>query len=74
MFATIVVVLLSHFTGGRAHLSHGGISKVFDSGGSSLTKTTVLAWYTDVMHEIVSFYIMASVPELSQKQKPVTSG
>ncbi|EJD55226.1 hypothetical protein AURDEDRAFT_140854, partial [Auricularia subglabra TFB-10046 SS5] len=58
MFATIVVVLPSVFTGGDAHLSHAGRTAVLNSSEPSLSKTTVLAWYTDVMHEI----------------KPITSG
>ena len=59
MFASIVVVLPSTFIGGTAHLSHGSLSVVYDcSQDSSLLKTTVLPWYTDVMHEI----------------KPITSG
>ncbi|EJD55214.1 hypothetical protein AURDEDRAFT_118417 [Auricularia subglabra TFB-10046 SS5] len=58
MFATIVVVLPTVFTGGDAHLSHGGRSVVLNSSAFSLSKTTVLAWYTDVKHEI----------------KPITSG
>lgn len=58
MFASIIVVLPSHFTGGDAHLSHGGLDLNFDTSETSLTQTTVLSWYTDVMHEI----------------KPITSG
>ncbi|KAK7696246.1 hypothetical protein QCA50_000899 [Cerrena zonata] len=58
MFATIIVVLPSKFTGGEAHLSHGGLSKVYDSSKDSVHQTTVMAWYTDVTHEI----------------KPITSG
>ena len=58
MFATIVVVLPSQFTGGAVHVSHGGLSKVYDCSPTSATQTTVLAWYTDVKHEV----------------KPITSG
>ena len=58
MFATIVVVLPSEFTGGDAHLSHGSLSAVYNSSDRSLYQTTALAWYTDIMHEI----------------KPITSG
>lgn len=58
MFATIVIVLPSEFTGGAAHLSHSGLSVVYDCSTRSLLDTTALAWYTDVTHEI----------------KPVTSG
>lgn len=58
MFASLIIVLPTPFTGGDAHLSHGSQSKILNSSDPSLTKTTVLAWYTDVMHEI----------------KPITSG
>ncbi|KZT67691.1 hypothetical protein DAEQUDRAFT_672681 [Daedalea quercina L-15889] len=58
MFATIVVVLPSKYTGGAAHLSHGSLSAVYDTASLSEIQTTALAWYTDVMHEI----------------KPITSG
>ncbi|TCD68486.1 hypothetical protein EIP91_010661 [Steccherinum ochraceum] len=58
MFATLVFLLPSEFTGGEVHLAHGGQSMVFDCSPDSLLKTNVMAWYTDVTHEI----------------KPVTSG
>ena len=58
MFATIIIVLPSPFTGGAAHLSHGSLSEVYDCAPSSDMKTTVLSWYTDVTHSI----------------KPITSG
>ncbi|TCD68475.1 hypothetical protein EIP91_010650 [Steccherinum ochraceum] len=58
MFATLIVVLPSEFIGGEAHLSHDGKNTTYDSGAGSLCHTTVMAWYTDVMHEI----------------KPITSG
>ena len=58
MFATIVIVLPSQFTGGAAHLSHSELSVVYDCSTNSQHDTTVLAWYTDVKHEI----------------KPITSG
>ncbi|KAL4245987.1 hypothetical protein ABKN59_009134 [Abortiporus biennis] len=52
MFATIIVVLPSEFTGGQAHLSHGFISEIYDCSPKSSYQTSVMAWYTDVMHEI----------------------
>ena len=52
MFATLVVVLPSEFTGGEIHVSHGGENKVFDNGKDSAFETTILAWYTDVTHEV----------------------
>lgn len=58
MFATIIVVLPSEFTGGDAHLSHGTLSTAYNTSNGSAYQTTALAWYTDVTHEI----------------KPITSG
>ncbi|KAJ7068775.1 hypothetical protein C8F01DRAFT_1119260 [Mycena amicta] len=58
MFASIIVVLPSEFTGGDAYTSHSGVNATFNSSKNSLTQTTILSWYTDVMHEI----------------KPITSG
>lgn len=58
MFATIIVILPSPFTGGAVHLSHGGLSTVMDFSAESLLSTSVMAWYTDVTHEV----------------KPITSG
>lgn len=52
MFATILVVLPSTFTGGAAHVSHGGQSVVYDCSKTSDVQTSVMAWYTDVMHEV----------------------
>jgi hypothetical protein len=65
MFVMVVVVLPSEFTGGDAHLSHRGQSKVFNSSRPSLTKTTVLAWYTDVMHKFVSYSFAVSFSTMS---------
>ncbi|KIJ69263.1 hypothetical protein HYDPIDRAFT_123543 [Hydnomerulius pinastri MD-312] len=58
MFATIIVILPSQYEGGQVHLSHGPSKKIFDFSSSSAFDTSVLAWYTDVVHEV----------------KPVTSG
>lgn len=52
MFATVIIVLPSKFTGGEAHLSHGGLSTDYDSSNDSHLQTTVMAWYTDVAQEI----------------------
>ncbi|TCD65290.1 hypothetical protein EIP91_002852 [Steccherinum ochraceum] len=57
-FATVLIVLPSTFEGGETHLSHTGLSTIYDSSTTSAYKTTVMAWYTGVTHEI----------------KPVTSG
>jgi hypothetical protein len=75
MFATMIIVLPSEFTGGDAHVSHGEETKVFDTSALSLSKTTVLAWYTDVMHEIVGDFRRSSdTAMLTATQKPITSG
>ncbi|KAJ7623336.1 hypothetical protein FB45DRAFT_925321 [Roridomyces roridus] len=59
MFASIIVVLPSQFEGGDAYTSHAGVKRVFKSSRiHSMNHTSVLAWYTDVLHEI----------------KPITSG
>jgi len=52
MFATLVVVLPSEFTGGEIHLSHGSENKIFDNAKDSAFETTILAWYTDATHEV----------------------
>ncbi|KAF8345456.1 hypothetical protein F5887DRAFT_1074512 [Amanita rubescens] len=58
MFATMIILLPSQYTGGEVHLSHASKMQVIDFSASSLANTAVLAWYTDVLHEM----------------KPVTSG
>ncbi|KAF6756351.1 hypothetical protein DFP72DRAFT_893941 [Ephemerocybe angulata] len=59
MFATVVIVLPCDFEGGEVHLSHAGKSAILDvAADAGECKTSILAWYTDVMHEV----------------KPVTSG
>ncbi|KAF8604763.1 hypothetical protein BDV93DRAFT_537619 [Ceratobasidium sp. AG-I] len=53
MFATMVVLLPSYFEGGALHLTFNDASKVVDFGGPTSTfQTSVLAWYTDVTHEV----------------------
>jgi hypothetical protein len=58
MFATAIILLPSLYTGAQVHVSHGSTSKTFDLAASSAFTTSLLAWYTDVVHEV----------------KPVTSG
>jgi hypothetical protein len=58
MFATVIIVLPSLYTGGQVHVSHGSSNKIFDLAPSSAFTTSLLAWYTDVVHEV----------------KPITSG
>ncbi|KAG8958289.1 hypothetical protein FRC00_002870 [Tulasnella sp. 408] len=52
MFATLVLILPSQFTGGTLHLSHGGDSVRIDTSSRSLSSTSVVAWYSDVTHAI----------------------
>ncbi|KAK0466060.1 uncharacterized protein EV420DRAFT_808597 [Desarmillaria tabescens] len=54
MFATIVIILPSRYEGGAVEVSHAGSSRslTFDFASQSQTSTTVLAWYSDVHHEI----------------------
>ena len=58
MFATIVIILPSMYTGGEVRVVHAGEEKTFDYGSMSQLSTSVLAWYADVVHEV----------------KPITSG
>lgn len=52
MFASLVVVLPSEFTGGETYVSHGDENKVFDNAKDSAFETTTLAWYTGVTYEV----------------------
>ncbi|EFI26739.1 2OG-Fe(II) oxygenase [Coprinopsis cinerea okayama7 len=53
MFATVIVVLPSAFEGGQIRVSHSGSSHTIDIASTSATETSVLAWYTDVIHEVL---------------------
>ncbi|KZV75575.1 hypothetical protein PENSPDRAFT_72660 [Peniophora sp. CONT] len=52
MFATVVIVLPSYHEGGSVHVKHGRQEKTLDSSGQGIATTSVLAWYTDVHHEV----------------------
>ncbi|KLO18810.1 hypothetical protein SCHPADRAFT_806563, partial [Schizopora paradoxa] len=52
MFATIVIVLPSEFSGGSLHLSHAGKTETIDIATKSTSMTHALAWYTDVYHSV----------------------
>ncbi|KAM6492215.1 hypothetical protein JOM56_011939, partial [Amanita muscaria] len=54
MFATMLVVLPSQYTGGEITVSHGPISKVIDDSTSCMTNIRVLSWYTDVKQKLKS--------------------
>ena len=81
MFATLVVVLPSEFTGGEIHVSHGDENKVFDNAKDSAFDTTILAWYTDVTHEVkeitsgyrlaLSYHLIDTSPGVNPPHLPV---
>ncbi|KDR72653.1 hypothetical protein GALMADRAFT_142951 [Galerina marginata CBS 339.88] len=52
MFATVIVILPSAYTGGQVVVSHASITKTVDLSPNSLLSTALLAWYTDVKHEV----------------------
>ncbi|VDB99821.1 unnamed protein product [Peniophora sp. CBMAI 1063] len=52
MFATVVIVLPSPHEGGSVHVKHGRQEKMLDASGEDIATTSVLAWYTDVFHEV----------------------
>lgn len=53
MFGTMIVILPSEFEGGAVHLGHLNQRKVFNVGGlKSASETSILAWYSDVIHEV----------------------
>jgi hypothetical protein len=52
MFATLIIVLPSAYTGGQVCVSHASSTNVVDFASSSAFSTSVLAWYTDVRHEV----------------------
>jgi hypothetical protein len=54
MFATVVIILPSAYTGGQVVVSHASTTKTIDFAPNSLLSTAVLAWYTDVKHEVKS--------------------
>ncbi|KAJ8496430.1 hypothetical protein ONZ45_g12454 [Pleurotus djamor] len=79
MFATIIILLPSEYTGGEVHVSHGTGNRVrnqvFDFASSSLFGTVCLAWYTDVMHEVkpvASGYRLALAYNLIQRDPTIT--
>ncbi|TFK65147.1 hypothetical protein BDN72DRAFT_801506 [Pluteus cervinus] len=52
MFATIIVLLPSYYTGGEVHVSHSTDSKALSLPPNSFFQTSVLAWYADVTHSV----------------------
>lgn len=58
MFAKMMILLPSKFTGGAAHLTHSGLTAIQDCSEDNVFQTTILSWFTEVTQEI----------------KPITSG
>lgn len=52
IFATILIILPSAYAGGQVVVSHAATTKTLDFSEKSLLSTAVLAWYTDVKHEV----------------------
>lgn len=52
MFATAIILLPSAYTGGQVVVSHASSTKTIDFSQNSLLSTALLAWYTDVKHEV----------------------
>ncbi|KAJ3537272.1 hypothetical protein NM688_g6715 [Phlebia brevispora] len=62
VFATVVIILPSKFTGGSTHVSYESMSADHDCSETSDVHTSVMAWYTNVAHEVkplVSGYRLA---------------
>ena len=58
----MIIILPSQYTGGAISLSHSGKEETFDFASTSLTNTSILSWYTDVIHQVnpvVSGYRLA---------------
>jgi len=52
MFATVVILLPSPYTGGEVVVQHSTSTKTVDLSSNSTLSTSILAWYTDVRHEV----------------------
>ena len=52
MFATMVILLPSQFTGGTVDLAHSGQRVKIDVSANSAFSTHIAAWYTDVFHAV----------------------
>ncbi len=84
MFATMIILLPSQYTGGAVHLTHASKSQVIDFSASSLANTAVLAWYTDVLHEVkpitsgyrlaLSYNLINTSPRMALPKAPTDDG
>ena len=52
LFASIVIVLPSEFTGGSLQLSHSGRTQTISLASLSAANTAAVGWYTDVHHTL----------------------
>lgn len=52
MFATMVIVLPSSFTGGDLEISHDGQNVTHSLSSTSAYSTSVLGWYADLLHKV----------------------
>lgn len=52
LFATILFVLPSHFTGGSISVSHEDFSAEYETVGNTILETQVVCWYTGVAYKI----------------------
>ncbi|KAF8908586.1 hypothetical protein CPB84DRAFT_1843480 [Gymnopilus junonius] len=52
MFATVIIILPSAYTGGQVVVSHSSKTETIDFAPSSQFSTAILAWYTDIKHEV----------------------
>ncbi|KAF8954905.1 hypothetical protein BDZ97DRAFT_1970033 [Flammula alnicola] len=83
MFGTAVIVLPSEYTGGQVVVSHSTTTKTIDFASNSLASTALLAWYTDVRHEVkpitsgyrlaLSYNLVQSTPGVGRPMLPDTS-
>jgi hypothetical protein len=75
MFGTLVICLPSRHEGGEVHLSHGGVTKIFNTGSSSKFDFCYLAWYV-VSHylSVLSNLLRYRYSDVTHEVKPVTDG
>jgi hypothetical protein len=52
MFASLIIIPPTTYTGGEVHVKHGSQTAILDVSKDSHINTSMLAWYTDVVHEV----------------------
>ncbi|PRP80702.1 type IIB DNA topoisomerase [Planoprotostelium fungivorum] len=78
MFATMVIVLPTHHTGGDLVIQHGGVKKVYNSSEKSRYDFQYMTFYCDCLHEIKTIdsgYRLALVYDLcyADDKEPITA-